>query len=169
VTYVVDLEVLARLILSSESLIERVVGWHGNDLDDLIQATYLKASSAVTRGKGPIDSLHVLPWTITIARRVAIDLARHESNRPHFALADEDEVAHCSTAERLETLDPSAVDEAIEIVRENFRGDSSYVDIVMLLARGYSKRQIADYIGESPACVFQRADRIGQLLWDSAG
>ena len=70
-----DLDALTRVVVTSSADIRRFVVWLGvrpDDLDDVLQETFLKAFRGIGSFRG--DSAG-LSWLLTIARRVCLDRA----------------------------------------------------------------------------------------------
>jgi RNA polymerase sigma factor (sigma-70 family) len=127
--------------------------------EDAVQQTFVRAWQAADRIDVERDPA---PWLATIAKRVAIDVSRHEARRPVKAIADAvgyDRHAVSSSP------DLDAVDAVWQVRRAIGALPPEQAEIVRLQhLEGMTQTAISDKLGIALGTVKSRSHRAHQLL-----
>lgn len=129
-----------------------------DDADDVAQTALLRAWRSIERLETPEPGA-LCSWLDTIARNVAIDLARQRSRRP-VAEFDPDEPDGVSVAAQVEVR--VILDRALEAVRA--LPESLREPLLLTVVDGLTAAQVADRLGIEPAAARQRISRARKAM-----
>ncbi len=127
-------------------------------IDDIVQETYIRAYNSIVKGKFRGDS-SIETWLYRIAR--------NESLRMGEKLGREEKKFQKSVQEfqQKERPDNSFPDEDIEELRQKInRLPSIYRDVMELLSKGYSEKEIAEKLDIKKGTVKSRIWRGREML-----
>ncbi len=128
-----------------------------HSIDDVVQETYIRAYSSLTKGKFRGES-SINTWLYSIARNESLrmneKLLREE--RKEKKLIDADDI----------TADPG--DDSISLLQENImRLPEKYGSVLSLVSLGYSLNQISEKLGLNIGTVKSRISRGKKIIQDN--
>lgn len=154
-------ELLAEMIAEEPDRLRRrsiSLGVPVDDADDVAQMALLRAWRSVAHLESP-EPGRVCSWLDSIARNVAIDLARQRARRPE-AEFDESVPAGASVAGEVEVR--VLLDGALAALHG--LPDSLREPLLLTVVDGLSTGEVADRLGIEPAAVRQRVSRARKAM-----